>query len=68
MSHCDFFRPGSVVAEFELIFKSKLKDDEALAPLKKAVEDGEMGPLKVDPESLRIVKKDEGNCQKYKNQ
>ncbi|XP_078371962.1 von Willebrand factor D and EGF domain-containing protein-like isoform X7 [Oculina patagonica] len=53
------FRPGSVVAEFQLMFKNKLEDEEALAPLKKAAEDGEMGPLSVDPGSLKIIKEDE---------
>ena len=55
------FRQGSVVAEFQLMFKNKLDDEEALAPLKKAVEDGEMGSLKVDRESLKIKKEVEGN-------
>ena len=49
------------MAEFQLMFKKKLKDNEALAPLKNAVKDGEMGPLSVYPESLRIIKKAEGN-------
>ena len=59
---CSCFRQGSVVAEFQLMFKNKLEDEEALAPLKNAVEDGEMGPLNVDRESLKIKKEVEGNC------
>jgi len=50
------FRPGSVVVEFQLSFKNKLEDDRALIPLKKAIQDGKLGPLTVDPESLKIKK------------
>jgi len=55
-------RPGSVVVEFQLSFKNKLEDDRALIPLKKAIQDGKLGPLTVDPESLKIKKDAEGNC------
>ena len=58
MSVC---RPGSVVAEFQLFFKNKLEDDRALIPLKKAVQDGKLGPLSVDPASLKIMNDAEGN-------
>lgn len=49
------FRPGSVVAEVKLLFKQKVLDDTAVAPLKKAVENGNLGPLNVNPESLKIM-------------
>lgn len=55
------FRSGSVVAEFKLIFKTKVEVEEAFAPLKKGVKDGKMGPLSVDPESLKIIKETKGN-------
>ena len=54
-------RSGSVVAQFQLLFKEILEDEKALNPLKKAVEDGNLGPLTVDPESLKIIKDVEGN-------
>ncbi len=54
-------RLGSVVAQFQLFFKNILEDEKALNPLKKAVEDGNLGPLSVDPESLKIIKDVEGN-------
>ena len=50
------------MAEFKLLFKRKVSEEKAVAPLKKAVEDGNLGPLTVDPESLKIMKEDdEGN-------
>lgn len=56
-----FIRQGSVVAQFQLLFKNILEDEKALNPLQKAVEDGHLGPLTVDPESLKIIKDVEGN-------
>ena len=56
------FRPGSVVAEFELLFKTRLGDKQALAPLKYGIEDGKMGSLRVYPDSLKIIEEVEGNC------
>jgi len=53
------FKPGSVMVEFKLFFKTKVEDNEALAPLRKGLEDGSMGSLNVYPESLKIVKVDE---------
>ena len=55
-------RPGSVVAQFRLLFKNRLEDEKALAPLKKAIQDGKLGPLTVEPESLKIMKDIEGIC------
>lgn len=49
------------MAEFKLTFKRKLHDDEALAPLKEGIQDGKMGPLTVDPESLEVKKDKKGN-------
>ena len=54
-------RKGSVVVEFKLKFKGKLKTEEALAPLKEGIKDGRMGSLRVDPESLRVKNGREGN-------
>lgn len=48
------------MVEFKLVFKTKVEDNEALAPLRKGLEDGSMGSLNVYPESLKIVKVDEG--------
>ena len=53
-------RPGSVKVEFKLLFKTKVDDEDALAPLKNGVKDGKMGSLDVYPESLKIVKEVEG--------
>ena len=55
-------RPGSVVAEFELLFRKRLEDEQALAPLKNGIEDGKMGYLDVYPDSLKIIEEVEGNC------
>jgi len=57
---CSLFRPGSVLVKFKLFFKTKVDNKVALAPLKRGVEDGKMGSLKVYPESLKIEQKDEG--------
>lgn len=54
------FRPGSVMVEFKVVFKTKVEDEDALAPLKKGVKDGKLGSLNVYPESLKIVKVVEG--------
>ena len=56
------FRRGSVVAEFKLIFKTELEDEKALVPLKKGVEDGKIGSLSVDPDSLKVMNDIEGEC------
>ena len=48
-----FFRPGSVIAEFQLTFKTKVTGEEALAPLKRETAGGKLGSLEVDPNSLK---------------
>jgi len=53
-------RPGSVMVEFKVVFKTKVEDEDALAPLKKGVKDGKLGSLNVYPKSLKIVKEVEG--------
>lgn len=53
-------RKGSVVVEFKLEFKEKLKEEEALAPLNEGLKDGRMGSLRVDPESLKVKNDREG--------
>ncbi len=55
------FRSGSVVAEFKLVFKTKVEAEKAFVPLKRGVKDGKMGPLNVDPESLKLIKGTKGN-------
>ena len=47
-----WYRPGSVVVEFRLLFKQKVSDDTAMAPLKKAVENGNPYPMTVNPASV----------------
>ena len=49
----------------KLLFKEKVTDETAVAPLKKAVDNGNLGPLAVNPASLRIVREDEGNLRTF---
>jgi len=44
------------MAEFKVVFKTKVEDEDALAPLKKGVKEGKLGSLNVYPESLKTVK------------
>lgn len=53
------------MVEFKLLFKEKVTEETAVAPLKKAVDNGNLGPLAVNPASLRIVKEDEGNLRTF---
>lgn len=53
------------MVEFKLLFKEKVTDETAVAPLKKAVDNGNLGPLAVNSASLRIVKEDEGNLRTF---
>ena len=46
---------GSVVAEFQLMFRSKVSSDEAFADLKNQIKDGHLGNLQVDPGSLEQI-------------
>ena len=46
---------GSVVAEFQLMFRSKVSSDEASADLKNQISDGNLGNLPVDPTSLEQI-------------
>ena len=46
---------GSVVAEFQLMFRSKVSSDEAFADLKNQIKDGNLGNLQVDPASLKQI-------------
>lgn len=46
---------GSVVAEFQLMFRSKVSSDEAFADLKNQINDGNLGNLQVDPSSLEQI-------------
>lgn len=55
------------MVEFKLLFKEKVTDETAVAPLKKAVDNGNLGPLAVNSASLRIVKEDEGNLRTFSN-
>lgn len=48
-------RPDELlVVEFKLTFKTKVTVKDALAPLKKKVSSGQLGSLKVDPNSLKL--------------
>ncbi|KAM7437908.1 hypothetical protein ABFA07_012518 [Porites harrisoni] len=48
-------RPDELlVVEFKLTFKAKVTVKDALAPLKKKVSSGQLGSLKVDPNSLKL--------------
>lgn len=58
-------RQGSVVVEFKLTFKRQLENEKALAALKEGIKDGKMGSLKVDPESLKVKRDNEGNLRCY---
>lgn len=42
------------MVEFKLTFKTKVTLKDALAPLKKKVSSGQLGSLKVDPNSLKL--------------
>jgi len=44
------------------LFKNEIGDERALTPLKRAVLDGKLGSLTVDPESLKIMRDFEGIC------
>ena len=41
------------MVEFQLMFRSSITSEEALAPLEKVTADGKLGSLKVDPSSLK---------------
>jgi len=58
-------RPGSIVADFQLTFETKVTLEEALAPLKKETANGKLGSLEVDPNSLKPkITKQETNGEK----
>lgn len=48
------------MVKFKLVFKAAVSNTEATAPLKKEIQDGELGSLKVDPDSLKTTT-DESN-------
>ena len=43
---------GSVVAEFQLMFRTSVSFDDAFVALKSRLSDGDLGSLRVDPKSL----------------
>ena len=43
------------MAKIKLIFKDEIDGEEASAPLKEAMKDGELGSLKVQPDSLKAT-------------
>ena len=56
------FRKGSIVAEFKLIFNTKVQREEALDMMKVKINDGNLGRLRVDPATLKpITDGTEGN-------
>ena len=48
------------MVEFKLTFKAKVTVKDALAPLKKKVSSGQLGNLKVDPNSLKLKTNSQG--------
>ena len=46
---------GSIVAEFQLMFRKFVAIDEAIADLRQEISDGKLGSLSVDPESLERI-------------
>lgn len=54
LSH-NIFSKGSVVAEFQLTFRSKVSSDEVFADLKNQINNGNLGNLQVDPASLEQI-------------
>lgn len=46
------YRKGSIIAEFELIFKNE--PEEPLKPIKERIKDGKLGELEVEADSLRL--------------
>jgi len=46
---------GSIVAEFQLMFRKIVATDETIANLRKEISDGKLGSLSVDPESLERI-------------
>ena len=52
------------MARFKLVFKSHIGEDEASAPLKKEIEDGELGSMKVDPDSVKAPSDEPQNTTK----
>ena len=49
-------RPGSIIIEFKLTFKTQVTPRDALAPLRKEMATGNLGSLRVDPTSLKELK------------
>ena len=43
------------MAKIKLIFKDEIDGEEASGPLKEAMKDGELGSLKVQPDSLKAT-------------
>ena len=46
---------GSIVAEFQLMFRKFVATDETIADLRKEISDGKLGSLSVDPKSLEQI-------------
>ncbi|XP_068690657.1 uncharacterized protein [Montipora foliosa] len=49
------FRKGSIVAEFKLIFNTRVQREEALEMMKEKINDGNLGRLRVDPATLEPI-------------
>jgi len=49
------FSKGSIVAEFQLMFRKFVATDETIADLRKEISDGKLGSLSVDPKSLEQI-------------
>ena len=46
---------GSVVAEFQLMFRTSVLFDDVFVALKSKISDGDLGSLRVDPKSLERI-------------
>lgn len=46
-------RPGSIIVEFKLTFKTEVITRDAMAPLRRVIATGNLGSLHVDPTSLK---------------
>lgn len=55
------FRRGSIEVEFQLIFKSEVTEEVALAELKRETANGKLGRLGVDPTSLKATTPKQGD-------
>ena len=58
-------RPGSIITEFKLTFKTQVITRDALAPLRKVMATGNLGSLHVDKTSLKVLQTVETGESRY---